>query len=147
MMKNRMLMIAMSTVVWALPTAYAQTNVGNTQKGSADMRATSGGGSGAGTLADSMHMRAQTVKDFPPCQGSRMRASDVTAIVTGSPGGMASPDQVAPLPPRARSKSDIRADSIRALTQDTVPNCAAMTDSLRRLRRAQRDSTPAKHWP
>src|SRR3954469_14152523 len=105
MMKNRMLMIAMSTVVWALPTAYAQTNVGNTQKGSADMRAASGGGSGAGTLADSMQMRAQTVKDFPPCQGSRMRASDVTSSVTGSPGGMGSPDQLAPLPTRARTKA------------------------------------------
>lgn len=146
-MKSRVMMVAFSAVILAAPLAGAQsatTNVGNTQKGSVPVKKS---GEGAGTQGDSSRMLAATVKTNPPCQGTRMRPADASPSVNGSPGGMASPDQVAPLPPKTRTKKQMVADSIRAANA-SVPNCAGIADSVHRARRANtRDSLRAAHSP
>src|SRR3954463_9973560 len=101
-MKFRVMMVAASGLMLSVSAAHAQkatTNVGNTQKGSV---APTKPGTGSGTQADSARLLATTVKAYPPCQGNRMRPGDASPSVTGTPGGLASPDQVAPVSTRPR---------------------------------------------
>jgi hypothetical protein len=140
-MQQKLIGIALVALAVAAPVrgavAQATTNVGNTQKGSVAPKKS---GEGSGTAADSARYLAATVKAYPPCQGGKLPAANVGSSVTGSPGGMGSPDQSAPLPSPTTSRRKAKADSARAV-KDSVPNCATIADSLKRMRKQMADTT------
>jgi hypothetical protein len=123
-MQRAVIGVAFLALVSAVPMQHARAQTGRTSKG----------GTGSGTPGDSARYAIAAAKANPPCEGGRLHAANTGASVTGSPGGMGSPDQNAPVPPEHISKRQAKADSAKA-ARDSIPNCMTISDSLRQARK------------